>query len=125
MEESILTSVKKSLGISEEYEHFDSDIIMHINGVLMTLTQIGLGPENGFLISDKTTTWKDFVDAGEYDPIVTNESLGSIMSYVSIKVKLIFDPPSNSFTIEAMKKTANELEWRLNLAAERKSNAEV
>ena len=123
MEDSILTTVKKSLGIVEEYEHFDADIIMHINSVLMILTQIGIGPYEGFVISDKTTTWKDFIDAGTYDPIFTKESLGSIMSYVSIKVKLIFDPPANSFTIEAMNKTASELEWRLNLAVERKSNS--
>ena len=59
--ESILTSIKKLLGITEEYEHFDTDIIMHINSVFSILTQLGVGPENGFSITDKDATWDDFI----------------------------------------------------------------
>lgn len=123
MGDSILTSIKKLLGLPEEYEHFDMDIIMHINAVLMTLTQIGIGPSEGFFITDKTSTWKDFISNGvnvlNWDGSSNNSTnLGALMSYVYIKVKLVFDPPQNSFTIESMNKIAAEFEWRLNSAAE-------
>lgn len=110
MDESILTSIKKLLGITEEYDYFDQDIIMHINAAFMVLTQLGIGPSEGFLITDDTDTWGDFVDD------LTN--LGSLQSYVYMKVKLMFDPPQNSFTVESMTKLINELEWRLNVAAD-------
>ena len=110
MDESILTSVKKLLGISEDYDYFDQDIIMHINAAFMVLTQLGIGPSEGFLITDDTDTWSDFIDD------LTN--LGSIQSYVYMKVKLMFDPPQNSFTVDSMTKLVNELEWRLNVAAD-------
>ena len=106
MDESILTTIKKLLGINEEYEHFDQDIIIHINSTLMTLRQISVGPEDGLIITDKSVTWRNLLgdDANK---------LGATQSYVYLKVKLIFDPPQNSFTIDAMNKTANEMEWRL------------
>ena len=111
MDESILTSIKKLLGISEDYDYFDQDIIMHINAAFMVLTQLGIGPSEGFLITDDTDTWSDFIDD------LTN--LGSIQSYVYMKVKLMFDPPQNSFTVDSMQKLVNELEWRLNIAADK------
>ena len=110
MDESILTSIKKLLGITENYDYFDQDIIMHINAAFMVLTQLGIGPSEGFLITDDTDTWSDFIDDA------TN--LGSIQSYVYMKVKLMFDPPQNSFTVDSMTKLVNELEWRLNVAAD-------
>ena len=110
MDESILTSVKKLLGISEDYDYFDQDIIMHINAAFMVLTQLGIGPSEGFLITDDTDTWSDFID--------DSTNLGSIQSYVYMKVKLMFDPPQNSFTVDSMTKLVNELEWRLNVAAD-------
>ena len=111
MDESILTSIKKLLGISEDYDYFDQDIIMHINAALMILTQLGVGPSEGFLITDDTDTWSDFID--------DSTDLGSIQSYVYMKVKLMFDPPQNSFTVDSMTKLVNELEWRLNIAADK------
>lgn len=110
MDESILTSIKKLLGISEDYDYFDQDIIMHINAAFMVLTQLGIGPSEGFLITDDTDTWSDFID--------DSTNLGSIQSYVYMKVKLMFDPPQNSFTVDSMTKLVNELEWRLNVAAD-------
>ena len=110
MDESILTSIKKLLGITEDYDYFDQDIIMHINAAFMVLTQLGVGPSEGFLITDDTDTWSDFIDDA------TN--FVSIQSYVYMKVKLMFDPPQNSFTVDSMTKLVNELEWRLNVAAD-------
>lgn len=108
--ESILTSIKKLLGIAEDYEHFDSDIIMHINTVLMILTQLGVGPKEGFSITDKSYTWDDFVDD------VTQ--IEAVKSYVYLKVKLLFDPPLSSAVIESTNRLISELEWRLNVATD-------
>lgn len=108
--ESILTSIKKLLGITEEYEHFDPDIIMHINSVFMILTQMGVGPSEGFIIEDDTSTWSDFVP----DTI----PIESVKSYVYLKVKLLFDPPASSAVAESMNRMISEFEWRLNIAAE-------
>ena len=110
MEESILTSIKKLLGIEEEYDHFDMDLIMHINSVLMGLTQIGVGPNEGFVIEDASAVWSDFI------PDVTK--LQATKSYVHLRVKLLFDPPSSTAVIEAMNRMIAEFEWRLNVAVE-------
>lgn len=107
---SILTSIKKMLGMTEDYEPYDPVIIMHINSVLMILNQLGVGPSNGFSISDKTSTWSDFVR--------DDKKLESVKSYVYLKVKLLFDPPLQSTVMEAMNRMVNELEWRLNVEAE-------
>lgn len=112
--ESILTSIKKLLGITEEYEHFDEDIIMHINSVFMILTQLGVGPPEGFRIEDKTATWNKFIsDDVRFD---------SVKSYMHLKVKLLFDPPLSSAAIESMNRMINEFEWRINVAAESQSS---
>lgn len=108
--ESILTSIKKLLGITEDYEAFDPDIIMCINTALMTLTQLGVGPSEGFRIEDETSTWADFI------PNI--EKIEAVKSYVHLKVKLLFDPPLNSAVIESTKQLISELEFRLNVAAE-------
>lgn len=110
--ESILTSIKKMLGITEEYKQFDTDIIIHINTVLMTLNQIGIGPIDGYAISSDLETWNDFVGSEHKGHVE------AIKTYVYIKVKLVFDPPSGSSILEAFKNTANELEWRLNVQKE-------
>ena len=108
--ESILTSVKKLHGITEECKDFDTDLIIHINSVFMILKQMGVGPESGFSITDKSSVWTDFIqDVNDIE---------SVKSYVYLKVKLIFDPPSSSAVIESIKETIKELEWRLNVAAE-------
>ena len=109
--ESILTSIKKMLGIAEDYVHFDPDIIMHINSVLMTLTQLGVGPSSGFYIEDETTSWTEFI------PDMTK--LQAVKSYVYLKVRLLFDPSSlGSATLAAYERQILELEWRLNISAE-------
>lgn len=108
--ESILTSIKKMLGIVEEYEHFDADLIIHINSVMAILTQIGVGPSKGFSIKDATATWSDFV--GE------EPRIEFIKSYVYLKVKLLFDPSLNSGVTEATDRMISELEWRILVAAD-------
>lgn len=106
--DSILNSIKKLLGITEEYEHFDQDIIIHINSVFTILNQLGIGPEEGFVIKDNTSTWNEFLS----DEI----KLESVKTYVYLKVRLIFDPPSSSAAIDAIKQNISELEWRLNVS---------
>ena len=110
--ESILTSIKKLLGISEEYDHFDNDIIMHINSVFMVLNQLGVGPEEGFFIEDDSTTWM------EYIPEPTK--LQAVKTYMYMKVRLLFDPPSSSVVMDSIKQTIAELEWRLNVSVDPK-----
>ena len=113
--ESILTSIKKMLGIDEEYTHFDADIIMHINSVLMILTQLGVGPAEGFIIEDDTSTWVDFI------PEANAAQLHDVKSYIFMKVKLIFDPPLSSAVIESYNRQIAEFEWRLNVAVDPKT----
>lgn len=109
--ESILTSIKKMLGIAEEYTHFDSDIIMHINSVFMTLTQLGVGPSQGFYIEDETTEWIEFIP----DMV----KLQAVKTYMYLRVRLLFDSASlGSATLSAYERQIQELEWRLNVAVE-------
>lgn len=110
MNDSILTSIKKLLGITEEYEHFDQDIIIHINSVFMILNQLGVGPSNGFSITDKTAVWSDFISEGS--------NLESVKSYIYLKVRLLFDPPTTNAVMESMNRMISELEFRLNVSAE-------
>ena len=108
--ESILTSIKKLLGMTEDYTAYDDQIIIHVNSVFMILTQLGIGPEDGFTIKDKEAIWNDFVTC--------DTKLELVKSYVYLKVKLLFDPPSNSSVIESINRQINEFEWRLNVKAE-------
>lgn len=114
--DSILTSIKKLLGIAQECTDFDTDLIIHINSVLMILTQLGVGPEKGFTIGDSRDLWKDFLE----DDL---SKLEAVRTFVYLKVRLIFDPPSNSAVIESINRTISELEWRLNVAAESNTNS--
>lgn len=113
--ESILTSIKKLLGITEEYTHFDTDIIIHINSVFSVLTQLGGGPSVGFFIKDSSSVWSDFV--------ADNTQIEFIKSYMYLKVKLLFDPPLSSAVIEAMNRTISELEWRIMVAVDPVENS--
>lgn len=108
--ESILTSVKKLLGIDDEYTHFDVDIIMHINSVFAVLTQLGVGPSEGFSITDQYATWDDFFQ--------DTPPMEMVKSYMYMKVRLMFDPPTSSSVLSAMERQISELEWRLNFTAE-------
>lgn len=111
MNESILTSIKKLLGIAEEYTHFDQDLIIEINTYLTRLYQVGVGKEN-FYIENADKTWSDFlIDETKYQQAKT---------YVYLRVRQIFDPPQSSTAIEAMKENIRELEWLLFVDADPK-----
>lgn len=103
--DSILSSIKKLLGMGEDYTHFDTDIIMGINTAFSILTQIGVGPEAGFTITDKNAVWSDYI------PDVKTHEL--VKTYIYLKVKLVFDPPASSVVIELLKEQSKELEWRI------------
>lgn len=109
--ESILTSTKKLANLGEDYDAFDKDIIMYMNGVFLTLKQLGVGPKRGFIVKDKSTLWTDFIPDDE----VLRES---VKAYMGAKVRLQFDPPLSAALIDALKAIINEYEWRLNVEAE-------
>lgn len=115
--ESILTSVKKLLGITEEYEAFDPDLIMHINTVLAILTQLGVGPDVGFFIVDKTATWSDWIS----NTLICEP----VKSFVFLKVRLFFDPPASTAAVESMNKLLDELEYRIKLTVDTTENGGV
>lgn len=108
--DSILTSIKKVLGVYEEDTSFDVDIVMHINTVFMILRQMGIGPDNGFSIYDASSTWDEYLS--------DISLLESVKTYIALKVRLIFDPPTSSAVTEAINRTITELEWRLNVQAD-------
>lgn len=110
MEDSILITIKKMLGLQANYNVFDTDIITFINSALMTLQQIGVGPNEGFAIVDEYAIWSDFVPG--------NILMEGVKTYVYLSVKLLFDPPGNSVVTESMKSLKEELEWRLREQAE-------
>ena len=114
MENSILTSVKKLLGIAADYDEFDTDIIIHINSVFVTLQQLGVGPDEGFSISDSSTVWSDYLS--------DNKLLNNVISYMGLKVKMLFDPPTNSSILSSYERTIQELEWRINVMVDPKED---
>lgn len=129
---SILTSIKKLLGIEAEDKNFDTDIIMHINTALMDLTQIGVGPEDGYFIQDESNTWEEFLGystakvetpATPFPATLSEEvkmvkKMEAAKTCVYFKVKLAFDPPDSSAHIESLTRQIERLEWRLNVQAE-------
>lgn len=110
MADSILNSTKKVLGVDASYTAFDTDILMHINTVFSTLHQLGIGPVDGYMIEDATPTWDAFLGG--------DVRINSVKTYVYLKVRLLFDPPTTSYLIESLSKQAQELEWRLNVVRE-------
>ena len=106
MEESILNSTKKILGLEANYVPFDLDVITHINAAFSILNQLGVGPIDGFSIEDETATWSDFA--------VPNNQLHLVKTYVFLKVRILFDPPGTSFLLETAQNQIKEYEWRLN-----------
>ena len=110
MENSILTSTKKILGIDASYTVWDLDIITHINAAFSILSQLGVGPPNGFMIEDDVTTWDEFTSYGN--------TLSLSRTYVFLKVRLLFDPPTTSFLLGAMNDQMKEYEWRLSVLRE-------
>lgn len=112
MQNSILRSVRKVIGVSIDDDSFDTDLLMNINTVISYLKQLGISPlETGFYVEDETQYWSDYL--GEEDV-----SLPMIRSYICYKVRMMFDPPTTSITMEALKNNINELEFRINLLAE-------
>jgi len=110
VENSILISTKKNLGLEPDYTPFDLDVITFINAAFSTLEQLGIGPVGGFSIEDNTATWSEFMgDDARYN---------AVKSYVYLRVRMLFDPPTTSFVLEAMNNQLRELEWRLNVVRE-------
>ena len=109
-EESILVYVKKLLGIQSDYNHFNPDIIYGINAAFAVLTQLGVGPESGFSISDDSTKWDEFVS--------DTTRLSLIKPYVYLKTKMLFDPPSSNVLTDSINKTISEYEFRLNVVSD-------
>lgn len=108
--ESILTSIKKLLGMTAEYDHFDTDVIMYINSAFMTLNQLGVGPSKCFSIKSDAETWKNFLG--------DSENLEAVKTYVYLRVKLVFDPPPTAALLDSTNKQIAEYEWRLNVQSE-------
>lgn len=104
---SILNDTKKILGIEADYTAFDADIIIHINSVFSTLNQLGIGPEFGFMIEDDTLGWEDFLGV-DYDLRLNN-----IKTYIYLRVRMLFDPPTTGYLVDAMQAQIRELEWRI------------
>ena len=107
---SILLSVKKMLGPSADYDIFDPELIIYINSVFGTLHQLGVGPEEKFVITGDSELWSDFTTEGE--------EIEEVKSYMYLRVRLLFDPPSSSFVLSSFKEQMKELEWRLQCKAE-------
>lgn len=114
MDDSILDSIKKILGMPLEYDAFDTDLVIHINSVFGILAQLGVGPEGGFSISDSTTLWKSYLG--------DSKDLEMVKSYIALKVRLVFDPPTVGSVMDAMKEQIREFEWRLNVGTEHRSS---
>ena len=106
---SILTSIKRSLGIEEDVTAWDADLVMFINGVFGTLYQLGVGPDQPFTISDESAEWSEFT---------TRDDIEMVKSYMYLKVRLLFDPPTTTTMYQALDTSAKELEWRLNVAVD-------
>lgn len=115
--DSILTSIKKLLGITEEDDSFDIDVIMLINSAFVTLQQLGVGPSEGFSIEDDTAIWTDFLP--------DDNAVNLVRNFIWLKVKMVFDPPTSSFVMDAMKHQIAEAEWRLMVAFDNKNTGEV
>ena len=110
MQDSILMTIRKLVCGDPYADHFDTDLLVHINACFSVLNQLGVGPENGFVVTDDTQSWSSYV--------ADNRILNMVKTYVTLKVKKIFDPPLTSSVLEAMDKEISQLEWRLNVAVD-------
>lgn len=107
MDESILNTVKKLLGLDPSYDAFDTDVLIGINAALFTLMQLGVGPKGGFIVSSQSETWSDFVGKAI--------DLEALKQYVYLRTRIAFDPPSNASVMQSMKDLCDEYAWRLNV----------
>lgn len=110
MQDSILMTIRKLVCGDPYADHFDNDLLVHINACFSILNQLGVGPEDGFVVTDDTQSWSSY--------IADNRTLNMVKTYVTLKVKKIFDPPLTSSVLEAMDKEISQLEWRLNVAVD-------
>ena len=110
MQDSILMTIRKLVCGDPYANHFDTDLLVHINACFSILNQLGVGPESGFVVTDETQSWSSYV--------ADNRTLNMVKTYVTLKVKKIFDPPLTSSVLEAMDKEISQLEWRLNVAVD-------
>lgn len=110
--ESILTSIKKQLMIDQDYTYYDPDIILNVNTAFNVLNQLGCGPEDGFEIKDDSTTWEEYTN--------NNKCLNMVKSYIFIYCKIVFDPPTSSFALDALKEQLKELTFRINVQVDPK-----
>ena len=111
LNDSILITTKDLIGFDENYDPFDRNLIRHINSALSILHQLGIGPTDGFRITDSEATWSDFIGEGAY-------TLQDVIDYVYLRVKLLFDPPATGVLVELMEREINEIGYRLNVAVE-------
>lgn len=110
MQDSILMTIRKLVCGDPYADHFDTDLFVHINACFSILNQLGVGPENGFVVTDETQSWSSY--------IADNHILNMVKTYITLKVRVIFDPPLTSSVLEAMNKEISQLEWRLNVAVD-------
>lgn len=110
MTDSILDSTKKVLNLNSDYTPFDQDIILHINSVFSTLNQLGVGPVDGFMIQDNIAVWSDFLEG--------DHRFNNVKTYMYLRVRMLFDPPTLGYVVSAMQDQIKELEWRINTQRE-------
>ena len=108
--ESILETIKTLLGGNIYGDEFDDELVININSVLSILTQLGVGPKTGYVITGESETWTDYIG--------DRQDIEMIKTYIYMKVRLIFDPPTNSFLADSIKNFCSEFEWRLNVEME-------
>lgn len=111
MTDSILNSIKEPLGLSADYTPFDQELMMHINSVFSTLTQLGVGPVAGFSINSNTAIWADYLTPD-------HDKLNDVKTYMYLRVRMIFDVPTSQHAIAAFKEQIKEAEWRLNVTVD-------
>ena len=107
---SVLNTTKKLLGLDADDDSFDSDICIGINSAILTLSQLGLEGNEGFIVTDDTQEWSDYLN--------DNKLLPMVQQYIHLKTKMSFDPPQNSFVSENLKQIITELEWRIRMVSE-------
>ena len=110
MEESIFKTIKQLLGPDADYDVFDQDVLIFINTAIATLTQLGVGPSEGFRVTGESETWSDFIG--------DRKDIDSVKSYIYMKVRLAFDPPTSGTVSTAYEEACKEYEWRLNVAVD-------
>lgn len=105
MEESILKTIKQLIGCPDDFEQFDLDLAIHINSAFAALTQLGVGPKEGYRITSPDNVWSEFEEDTQKSSLIKD--------YVYIKTRLLFDPPTSSALMDSLKEQLKEMEWRL------------